>query len=191
MPIRIRLENSKPKDHTARIAALTKNLPPADERIKTLIAARAESFAKASVDALRGEALFTKHCAACHRLNGRGNKIGPELEGVDRRGVERLLEDVLDPSRAVDQAFRATQFELADGRLVSGLIVRREGSIVVVADAQGMELRLSEDQIDAQTTTSISPMPANLADTLPVADLYDLLSYLLTQNAEQKSTAPK
>lgn len=189
MPIRIRLENSKPKDHTARIAALTKNLPPADERIKTLIAARAESFAKASVDALRGEALFTKHCAACHRLNGRGNKIGPELEGVGRRGVERLLEDMLDPNRAVDQAFRATQFELTDGRLVSGLIVRREGSVVVVADAQGQELRLSNDQIETQVATSISPMPANVADTLPEAEFYDLLGYLLTQNAEQKATA--
>jgi putative heme-binding domain-containing protein len=189
MPIRIRLENSKPKDHTARIAALTKNLPPADERIKKLIAARAEAFAKSSVDATRGEALFIKHCAACHRLNGRGNKIGPELEGVGRRGVERLLEDVLDPNRAVDQAFRATQFELTDGRLASGLIVRREGSVVVVADAQGKELRLSNDQIETQATTSISPMPANLADTLPEPEFYDLLGYLLTQNAEQKPTA--
>ncbi|MGC3966293.1 MAG: c-type cytochrome [Pirellulales bacterium] len=183
IPVILRLKSSKPKDFESRIASLTKNLPPADERINGVISARITAFAKASPDARRGETIFMKNCAACHRLQGRGNKIGPELEGIGRRGLERISEDVLDPNRAVDQAFRATQFTLVDGRILSGLVVRREGDVVVVADAQGREQPLRNIDIEEQEALTMSPMPANFADLLPEADYFDLAAYLLKQDA--------
>ncbi|HVW37704.1 MAG TPA: c-type cytochrome, partial [Pirellulales bacterium] len=128
-----------------------------------------------------GKAVFQKICAACHRLSGAGGKVGPDLDGVGLRGVERLLEDMLDPSRNVDQAFRSTQINTADGRTVSGLFLRNEGAVIVLADAQGKEIRIAESDVDERALTALSPMPGNVADLLPEAEFYNLLAYLLQQ----------
>ena len=65
-----------------------------------------------------------------------------QLDGIGVRGVDRLLEDILDPNRNVDQAFRTTQLALKDGQLIAGLLLREEGEVLVLADAQGKEVRI-------------------------------------------------
>ena len=75
----------------ARLAKLTAGLPPADERIAKLIDSRRRLLAGGSPDVTRGAAVFEKHCSACHRIGEEGNKIGPNLDGVGIRGLERLL----------------------------------------------------------------------------------------------------
>ncbi len=71
--------------------------------------------------------MFTKICAACHQLGDQGAKIGPGLDGVGLRGLDRLLEDTLDPSRNVDQAFRTTVVTTKGGNIVTGLLLPRRG----------------------------------------------------------------
>src|SRR5262249_19224719 len=107
-PVQVKLGASGAKDVNGRIASLTKGLPPADAKINALIKARQTAFAKAAADPAKGAEVFTKFCAACHQLQGKGAKVGPQLDGVGIRGLDRLLEDVLDPNRNVDQAFRTT-----------------------------------------------------------------------------------
>jgi putative heme-binding domain-containing protein len=128
-----------------------------------------------------GAFAFKKNCAACHKVGGEGTKIGPELDGVGLRGLDRLLEDLLDPSRNVDQAFRATQVVTTDGRVLTGLKLRDEGQVLVLADAKGKEVRIPHDEIDEQGVTPLSPMPANVQEVVPEADFYHLVAYLLSQ----------
>jgi putative heme-binding domain-containing protein len=104
---------------------------------------------------------------------------------VGIRGVERLLEDVLDPSRNVDQAFRTTQVVTADGRNLIGLALREEGSILVLGDAQGKEVRVPLDEIEERVISPLSVMPANVPDLVSEADFVHLLGYLLSQRGEQ------
>jgi putative heme-binding domain-containing protein len=163
-------------------------LPSADERLHRLVQARRDGFAKQKADAVLGKAVFTKTCAACHKVAGQGNKIGPELDGVGTRGLDRILEDVLDPNRNVDQAFRATQIVTTDGRVIVGLALRREGAVQVIADATGKEVRVPVSDVDEQSVSLLSPMPANVADILPEADFYHLVAYLLEQR--QKPVTP-
>jgi putative heme-binding domain-containing protein len=158
-------------------------LPTADERINKTIAARATDFAKASPDANRGVAVFQKNCAACHQIAGKGNRVGPQLDGVGNRGVDRILEDVLDPNRNVDANFRATILALGDGQIVNGIIVREEGPILVLVDSKGKEQRIPSDKVEQRTQSKLSPMPANVSDLLSPQELYDLLAYLLKQRA--------
>ena len=164
-----------------RIAKLLENLPKIDERINQLIAARAAEFAKASPSAEHGSLVFQKACAACHQIAGKGNKVGPQLDGAGNRGVERLLEDVLDPNRNVDVAFRATILTLDDGQVANGIIVREEGPVVVLVDSKGNEQRIAKSKIEQRTQTKLSPMPANIVDQLSPQELNDLLAYLLKQ----------
>ena len=149
------------------MAKLLEGLPKTDERIAKAIATRAADFAKASPNSDRGVAVFQKNCAACHQIAGKGNRVGPQLDGAGNRGVERLLEDVLDPNRNVDVNFRATILALDDGQVVNGIIVREEGPVLVLVDS---ERRTSSGSPRARSSNARKPgsrrCPRNVIDLL-------------------------
>lgn len=180
-----RLKATKVPDLDAKLKELTKNLPLAEKRLDDLIKARAAGFPKAKTDVERGKAVFTKNCAVCHQLNNEGAKVGPQLDGVGIRGLERLLEDTLDPNRNVDQAFRATKLDLKDGRNLTGLLLREEGEVYVLADAQGKEQRIPKADVDQKATANTSAMPANLDTVMTEAEYYHLLRFLLEQKVKK------
>jgi len=163
---------------------LTRGLPSVDARVGDLIRARAADFGKTKGDAALGKKAFTQHCAACHQVGGEGQKVGPQLDGIGNRGAERLLEDVLDPNRNVDAAFRATVLNLSDGRTLTGLLIREEGQVLVLADAAGKEVRVPNADVEKRTTSTLSPMPANFDTAVPEADFRHMLAYLLEQRAK-------
>jgi putative heme-binding domain-containing protein len=169
-----------------RIADLTKGLPPADQKLQELLKNRRDAYLKAKPDATLGVAIFEKHCANCHQIGGKGAKVGPQLDGIGNRGLERLLEDTLDPNRNVDQAFRTTILFLKNGQTVSGLLLKEEGEVYVLADAMGKEVPVPKNTVDEKKISPLSPMPANFADQIPEKEFYDLLAYLLTQRAGGK-----
>ena len=184
--VEVRLGLLKLPDFTTRLATLLKGLPPTDQRLQALIESRRKSFAKAKPDPLAGEALFQKHCAICHQLEGKGARIGPQLDGVGVRGVDRLLEDVLDPNRNVDQAFRVTSLAQKDGQVVSGLLLREEGEILVLADSQGKEVRVPKSSVEERGVSQLSPMPANISDQVNEQEFAHLLGYLLSKRPPEK-----
>jgi putative heme-binding domain-containing protein len=179
--VEIWLLQAKLPDLKDRVAKLTAGLPPADQRIQELLNRRRDGFGSAHADASRGAKVFEKQCANCHQIEGKGARVGPQLDGIGVRGLERLVEDILDPNRNIDQQFRATSLALKDGRVVSGLLLREEGQVLIVADSQGKELRIPVDTVEERSIASVSPMPANLADQIPENDFYDLIAYLLTK----------
>jgi putative heme-binding domain-containing protein len=187
------LEAAQPPDLKQRLDSLLKGLPPGDERIRDLINRRRQHFASGAHDPGVGAKVFEKTCMACHQRSGQGARIGPQLDGIGVRGVDRLLEDILDPSRNVDQSFRTTNLALNDGRLVSGLLLREEGEVLVMADSQGKEVRVERGTVDEQSQSQLSPMPANFADQLSEVELDDLLAYLLANPAGEgaKSDVPQ
>lgn len=167
-----------------RLAALTKGLPPADAKLLELVQKRRSGFVAAKPDATLGAKVFDKHCAACHQLANKGAKVGPQLDGIGIRGLDRLLEDLIDPNRNVDQAFRSSILSMTDGQIVQGLILREEGEVVILADAQGKEVRYSKSDIADKKASSLSPMPANLIEQVAEKDFYDLMAFLLGQRAK-------
>jgi putative heme-binding domain-containing protein len=186
-PIVIGLENAEIPDVAARIAGLLAGLPPADEQLKELIDRRRESFAGAAAvaDVAAGAKSFEVRCGVCHQMEGKGARVGPQLDGVGGRGLDRILEDVLDPNRNVDQMFRTTVLALEDGRVISGLLLREEGKILVMADAQGQEVRVPADEVEERKTVQLSPMPADLAQQIPEPEFHDLLQYLLSRREDK------
>ena len=176
-----RLQARKLENLKERLAKLTAGLPPQDQRIRELIDKRRQLVAGGKPDLVQGAAVFQKHCANCHRIGDQGAKIGPNLDGVGIRGVDRMLEDILDPNRNVDQAFRTTQIVSTDGRIISGLALREEGKVLVLADAQGKEVRVPQEEIGQRDVSALSLMPANVPDLVSEADFVHLLGYLLSQ----------
>jgi putative heme-binding domain-containing protein len=181
--ISTKLAALKNTDLDSRATAITSKLPAADAIIDALITDRRRNFVQAKTNPSRGEAVFTKHCAACHKIADKGAMVGPQLDGIGNRGLDRLLEDVLDPNRNVDVAFRTTTLRLADGRVLSGLVRREEGNQIILADNQGKEFSIAKSDIDEQQKTPLSLMPANVGEIVPSDEFADLIGYLLNQRA--------
>ena len=163
-----------------RVAELTAKLPPANVALDAAIADRRTAFASAKPDAARGLELFTKHCSACHAVGGKGGNISPQLDGIGTRGVERLIEDILDPNRNVDRAFRSAILVTADGLVVTGLVRRQDGKLLVLADNAGKEKTIDVATIESRTESETSIMPTGFLDALKPAEFIDLLAFLMS-----------
>ena len=110
--------------------------------------------------------------------------MGPQLDGVGNRGLERLCEDVLDPNRSVDHAFRTTLLILADGDVVSGLFRREEGETLVLAEATGKEVSIAKKKVQERKQSESSLMPDNFGDLLSQDDFNHLMAFLLTKGSK-------
>lgn len=167
----------------ARIAQLTHGLDPEPEQLARLLTSRRARYVPAAADPQRGAQVFAKTCAVCHQLDGQGTVIGPQLDGIGQRGLERLIEDVLDPNRNVDPSFRTHIIRLKDGDIVSGLPRREEGELLVIADSTGRESSIPKKDIDARRESETSLMPEGFGDVLSPEEFNDLMSFLLSKTA--------
>ncbi len=76
----------------------------------------------------RGRALFfdaaKSQCVKCHRVEGRGESIGPDLTAVGSRFPRiHLIESILQPGRTVAPGYQSVVVALKDGRVFSGVRV--------------------------------------------------------------------
>ena len=187
--IKQRLDAIKSDDLHKQVAEVTSGLPNEDEALRKMIDQRRTLFLSAQSNAEvaqrpsleAGTALFTKHCALCHQVAGRGVLIGPQLDGIGQRGLERVLEDVLDPNRNVDVNFRTTTVVMKDGKIFSGLIRREEGATLVMVDNKGKEFSVTVADIDERVKSNLSLMPANVHEVVNEREFLDLVSFLLSQ----------
>ncbi len=74
----------------------------------------------------RGMQAFVKaRCNQCHVIAGHGVNLGPDLvESVKKLKGEPLLKQMLEPSSEIHEKYRNYQFQLSDGRIVAGEVVK-------------------------------------------------------------------
>jgi putative heme-binding domain-containing protein len=132
----------------------------------------------AAGDRARGKELFTKHCATCHKLFGEGGSVGPDLTGVARNDTVALLANIVDPSAVIRAEYLQYAAVTTSGRVVTGVIVARDGAGVTLADAQGKKTTLPRDQIEQLRELSTSIMPEDLLKQLRPQEVRDLFRYL-------------
>ena len=177
--IRERLKAAGGADVDQRVERLTRNLPAASDETDRILQQRRAAYDPAGASADRGGAVFATHCAACHSIKGEGGNIGPSLAGLGKRGVDRVFEDILDPSRNVDAAFRTTILRLKGGDTVAGLFRREEGETLVLADSTGKEQSVPKGSVERRAQSPLSPMPSNFHEIIPPRDLNDLVAFLI------------
>lgn len=177
--IRELLLSSGLREVEIRLKRLTTNLPDGDEQLGERVRSRSAGFRAAKTSLSNGSATFAKYCAACHRIGGKGAEIGPDLDGVSVRGVERLLEDLIDPSRNVDPAFRQTSIVTKDGGILSGIVIEVGNETLEVRDVAGKVTRVPFADVAKKVASSNSLMPQGLDLAISETELYDLLAFLL------------
>jgi putative heme-binding domain-containing protein len=156
-------------------------LPELDQATAKLVDQRQRLFDPQKANVTDGARLFEQLCANCHQLGGSGSLVGPQLDGIGNRGAERLIEDILDPNRNVDTAFRTTGYVLKNGDVESGLFRREDGAVLVLANGAGQEFTINQSDIAASRQSRTSLMPSNFAEALSQDQFNDLLTYLLQQ----------
>jgi putative heme-binding domain-containing protein len=183
--VKERLSAAKLPQLDQRIAKLTKGWYPLSAEMQKIIDQRRAGFKPATASPEKGALVFNTNCVACHSIDTKGPSVGPQLVGIGARGLDRVVEDILDPNRNVDPAFFYSIVTLKDGSDVTGLQRREEGELVVFADTLGKEIKVPRDQIAKKVVSQRSLMPENFHELIQPADFNDLLAYLFTQKAQQ------
>jgi putative heme-binding domain-containing protein len=160
---------------TARWGAIRTTTPREKEG---LIKAVSITLSRGSGNLSNGHKLFVKNCAICHRLYGEGNQIGPDLTAADRKNLNVLLPNVIDPSAVIRPEFRCYNVVLDDGRILTGLLADANDSTVTVLDAKNQRTVVKRSDIEELKVSETSLMPENVLLPLGDQDLCDLFAYI-------------
>ncbi len=130
---------------------------------------------------------FATGCAACHRFDGFGGAIGPDLTSAGGKlDLKNLLEAVIDPSKAISDQYGSSVIARNDGATLMGLVVdndanNAEGELLIFThDPNAAPVRVSKKSVKSVTPSPVSQMPPALINTLNAQELADLVAYLLS-----------
>ena len=163
-----------------RLARLINDLPDKSENLADKIQSLTQQVSNQPGNRNRGETLFVQACQICHQINGAGALVGPQLEGIGTRGIERILEDILDPNRNVDKAFQTRTVTLKNGNVLTGLYRREQGTLIYLINAAGQEFSIEKSTISHQSVSQKSLMPENFGELFETSQLSDLVTFLLS-----------
>lgn len=143
-------------------------------------------------DVERGRALFHSvekaACAACHTVDGRGGRAGPDLFAVgDSFPRRELITAILEPSAAIAVGYGATIVETKAGATFYGIVKQANAAATELMGADGKLVRISSADIKAQTGSALSLMPAGLHAAFSLQEFADLIEYLASLRQPENS----
>lgn len=131
-------------------------------------------------DAARGRAVFKKTCAACHKLEGVGHELGPNLAAMQSRGAEAILLNVLDPNREVNPQYLNYAVQTEDGRTLTGMISGETAASVTLVRAEAATDTVLRVNIEEMRSTGLSIMPEGMEKELDQQTLADVIAYIMS-----------
>lgn len=142
-----------------------------------------KELVKIKGNAEHGHAVFVGQaasCIRCHKFNGEGKEVGPDLTAIRTKYARlELLDNILNPSANIAFGYEPWIVKVKSGEVYSGFIVA-DGESMVIKDASGELRTLAKDQIVLRKKQTLSIMPDNIALGLSAQDLADLAEFLLT-----------
>ena len=140
-----------------------------------------------AVDAKEGEKIFFDEtrpvtCGKCHVVNGKGEKVGPELTGIGAvQTPEYFLESILKPSAKIVKGYETMYVITTDGIPYNGLIKSETESEIVLLKEESGEIEdviITKTDIAEMKKQEVSIMPGNIGELLSVRDFYGVISFL-------------
>jgi putative membrane-bound dehydrogenase-like protein len=134
--------------------------------------------AVAKGDMKKGKVLFDRTCGSCHKLNGEGGIIGPDLTGSNRSDVDYLLFNVLNPSGEIQDAYKLVVITTRDGRTYQGNVIGESDRQVTLRVVGQEAVVINKSSIQTREVTPVSMMPPGLFDHLSEEEVVNLVTYL-------------
>jgi putative heme-binding domain-containing protein len=129
-------------------------------------------------DSSRGAIVFENVCAKCHKLNGKGADVGPDLGTVRHQTKQVLLTAILEPSQSISQGFEAYVVELNSGATVDGVLGPQTATTIALKHEEGKQDVIQRNDIKSIYGTNLSAMPADLEKQISVQQMSDLLEFI-------------
>ncbi|MDB5335932.1 MAG: Cytochrome c [Planctomycetaceae bacterium] len=170
------------KDLTKQLTELwgdVRTTPTEKKEMIERFKAELNSATLAKADLGAGRSVYQKTCANCHVLYGAGRKVGPDLTGSNRKNLDYLLENVIDPSAVVGADFRVLVVTLQDGRVLSGVVSEQNERTITLQLAQA-PITIDRKEIEESKQTTSSLMPDGQMQTLTKEQIRDLMAYLMS-----------
>jgi putative heme-binding domain-containing protein len=159
----------------------TMSVEQASKLVAYLRSLAAKKTAVASGDAARGRALFTGKggCTGCHRIDGSGSRVGPDLSrvGQQRRSAE-LERSLVEPAADVQPQNRFYRAVLQDGTSVTGRLLSHDTFTVQIIDTKEQLRSFVKAELREHGFVA-SPMPS-YRGKLSAQEIADLVSYLVS-----------
>lgn len=135
-------------------------------------------------DFVRGKALYqATHCQSCHRMQGEGGTVGPDLSQVGRRFSKKdLLEAIIHPNAVISEQYHATVLELKAGGSLMGRLTDEDAENYYLSQNPfaPAELRaVPKREVSFAKKSEVSIMLPGLINPLNEEELKDLMAYLL------------
>lgn len=137
-------------------------------------------------------AFFAVGCAECHRFDGLGGAVGPDLSSVSGKfSIADLLEAIVEPNNAISDQYGSSLVETRNGDLYEGLVVdesgsKEEGEIqIYTTDPNADPILVKTADIKSIEESPISQMPEGLLNALNDNEVRDLVAYLLSRGNQE------
>ena len=125
-----------------------------------------------------GAKVFEKTCSKCHKRNGKGFVVGPDITDVRNRSKEALLYDMLDPNSKVEPRFSDYVIITQKGKTYNGLLISETTEAIVLRQAGGKEEIIPRSEILQLQATGKSLMPEGIEKEVTIQQMADLLEFL-------------
>jgi putative membrane-bound dehydrogenase-like protein len=129
-------------------------------------------------DGAKGREIYLKNCAQCHKIKDDGFAVGPDLTTVAQGGTDKILTNLLDPNREVNQQYINYTVSTKDLETHTGILVSDTASSVTLKRAYGETVTVLRADIEEMRSEKLSLMPEGLEATLQKQDLADLMAFI-------------
>ena len=138
-----------------------------------------------------GERLFSQQCTTCHRVGGRGGRLGPDLTRVGvSRSASAIAREIRTPSEWVSPAFETVTIVTKDGQRIRGAKKAEDVFSVQIMDTRERIQGYLRSDLQEVIYEKTSLMPAYPAERLSDADLTDLVGYLSSLRGDVGAPGP-
>ena len=132
-------------------------------------------------DAAIGREIFAANCVECHRANGNGGTLGPDLSNIAAvRSREALIGSIRDPSAAMALGYRTVTLVAADGARIEGVVKGEDAFSIQVVDTDARLQGYLKANLRRFVHEDESLMPRFGRLRLSERELDDLLAFLAT-----------
>jgi putative heme-binding domain-containing protein len=164
--------------------AAAKNGPLFKIKTRQIPAAEYQSFALAHPgQSGRGRKIFLDvngvNCVRCHRINGQGGQIGPDLTDVGaKQDCAQIVESVLYPSKLILDGYQQVIFHMKDDEEFAGIVRAETADTVTLIDSAETTNLLQKSNIKNRQVSQISLMPEGLQTGLSLEEFSDLIAFI-------------
>src|SRR5438045_9188465 len=93
---------------------------------------RYEAALQMNGDAAKGRQVFERVCAQCHKLNGLGHEVGPDLATVRNRPPQLILPDLIMPNKSIAQNYESYVIETRSAGIFERVIEPQTASAITL-----------------------------------------------------------